>query len=656
MAFVSLLLQFCLLLPAASAQEIIESFIASSTREAPRQSEGDVTVLKDGTLLAAWSDFYGGSEDNAAARISAAKSTDGGRTWGPRYTLQENTGKANVMSVSFVRSRISGDLLLFHLRKNSLTDLKVYLRRSTDDGATFGEPVLVTPEEGYHVMNNARVIQLESGRLLAPISTTSQVWTKNDNFRTVVYFSDDDGRTWKRSQTLLSAPKRGAMEPGLIECKDGSVLQIIRTQTGRIWHSYSKDRGETWSEAAPWTIEAPESPSTLVRLPDTNEWLLVWNPNVEWKDPEKTVLGANHGGRRTPLVGAISSDEGKTWSKPREIETDPKVTYAYTSITPHGDRVLLSYYYFPIGSKDLSLRFKSIPRAWFTSASQAGAPALKVEPKPERLAIMRDGQHVADYVFSDEKTLRPHFRNVQAIPGVQVTRQHPPVPGVDAMDHDTMHPGIWLGFGDINGEDFWRNKARIEHVRFAGPVEAKDGVVTFVDESRLVSATGAPMGTLTSRIRLTARTDGLTMNWDATINAGEMDLVFGNQEEMGFGARVATPLAEKSGRGGLVKTSNGDVGAKLAWGKQAAWCSYGGLLDGKHTGIAILPDPANPHPTWWHTRDYGVFVANPFGARAGSAGGTLTLPKGQNLQLRFAAVLYASGQEMDVGKLFKEGS
>jgi hypothetical protein len=32
-------------------------------------------------------------------------------------------------------------------------------------------------------MNNARVIQLRSGRLLAPIATTARVWTKNDNFK-----------------------------------------------------------------------------------------------------------------------------------------------------------------------------------------------------------------------------------------------------------------------------------------------------------------------------------------------------------------------------------------------------------------------------------------------------------------------------------------
>lgn len=349
-----------------AAEEGFTSFIAPATLENPRNTEADILVLRDGSLLAAWADFYGGARDDAPARISAARSADGGRTWSARFTLQENTGKANVMSVSLLRSR-SGDVLFFYLQKNSLTDLKAYVRRSTDETRTWGEPVLVTPEAGYHVMNNARVLQLKSGRLLAPVATSAQVWTKNDNFRTVVYRSDDDGRTWTRGRTLLAAPKRGAMEPGLIEMKDGRVMQIIRTQTGFIWRSFSSDGGDTWTEAAPWNIESPEAPATLVRMPRSDDWLLVWNPHVTWSDPQKTVLGANHGGARTPLVAAVSRDEGLTWSPPRALESDPACTYAYTSVTFQGDRALLSYYHFPQGGKLLSLRFKSVPIASLTA-------------------------------------------------------------------------------------------------------------------------------------------------------------------------------------------------------------------------------------------------------------------------------------------------
>jgi len=353
--------------PARAAEEVIGSFIAVATAENPRNTEADVLVRHDGSLLAAWADFYGGSRDDAPARISAARSTDGGRTWGPRFTLQENSGRANVMSVSLLRSR-TGDVLFFYLQKNSLSDLKAYVRRSSDDAMTWSAPVLVTPEAGYHVMNNARVLQLRSGRLLAPVSTSQQVWTKNDDFRTAVYLSDDDGQSWRRGRTLLTAPKRGAMEPGLIELKDGRVMQIIRTQTGYIWRSFSSDGGETWTEAAPWNIEAPEAPSTLVSVPGTGDWLLVWNPIVAWGNPEKTVLGANHGGARTPLAAMVSRDEGQTWSRPRNLEGNLASTYSYPSVTFYGGRALLSYYDFPLGGKLLSLKFQSVPLAWFDAA------------------------------------------------------------------------------------------------------------------------------------------------------------------------------------------------------------------------------------------------------------------------------------------------
>ena len=103
-------------------------------------------------------------------------------------------------------------------------------------------------------------------------------------------------------------------------------------------------------------------------MPGTGDWLLVLNPNVTWADPARTVLGANHGGARTPLAARISRDEGATWGPPRNLEADPAATYAYTSVTFHEGRALLTYYHFPAGGKMLSLKFRSVPLGWFPSA------------------------------------------------------------------------------------------------------------------------------------------------------------------------------------------------------------------------------------------------------------------------------------------------
>lgn len=349
----SVYLSVLLLIPGWTlcSAEVFETVIAPATDHSPRNSEGDIVPLGDGSLLAAWSEFYGGNRDDSAARISARRSSDGGRTWGKRFTLRENTGAENVMSVSFVHLA-TDELLLFYLEKHSREDLDVLVTRSDDDGRTWGAPVLVTPEAGYHVMNNARVLRTSAGRLICPVATTERVWEKGHTFRTVCYLSDDAGRTWRRGRGEVTAPKRGAMEPGLIERADGRILQTIRTQTGRQWASLSDDGGDTWSEAAPWTVVSPEAPATLASLPDGSGWLLVHNPSLDTNN--------SHGGRRTPLVAALSKDEGETWSAPTMIESDPEFTYSYTSVDFLEGRVLLTYYVADAKGR-LSWKFKSLP-------------------------------------------------------------------------------------------------------------------------------------------------------------------------------------------------------------------------------------------------------------------------------------------------------
>ena len=76
-----------------SSDGIFSVDLAATTPTNPRNTEGDILVMSDGTLMYAWSDYYGGSEDHAGAVISAMHSTDGGHTWGPRFTLQENTSR-----------------------------------------------------------------------------------------------------------------------------------------------------------------------------------------------------------------------------------------------------------------------------------------------------------------------------------------------------------------------------------------------------------------------------------------------------------------------------------------------------------------------------------------------------------------------------------
>ena len=346
--------------PPPDPDEDIRRQVYTSTEEHPRYTEGSVIEGNDGALLFAVTQFDTTRSDFAHARIVARTSQDGGRTWSTTRTLQENTGKMNVMSVTLRRLRNLADPHqpwgLFFLQKNDYDDLDVYLRISEDDGDTFGKSILITDTAGYHVMNNDRVCRLSTGRLLVPVASTSDVRQEN-HFVSCCYLSDDGGLSWRRGTGRLDQPQRGAMEPEVVELEDGRVLMIVRTQLGHIAAAYSHDGGNTWGKPFRLSVAAPEAPATLRRIPASGDLLLIWNNNF--------TAGAGHGGKRTPLTAAISSDEGKTWHNVRNLEADPARGYAYTSLTFVGGRAVLTYYEDDPEAQRFSTWFRSLPVTWF---------------------------------------------------------------------------------------------------------------------------------------------------------------------------------------------------------------------------------------------------------------------------------------------------
>lgn len=339
--------------PKPNRKEDISPLIWKATKENPRYTEGSIIERADGSLLFAATEFHGSGSDFAKAHIVGRTSSDGGRTWGEKRVLQENTGGLNVMSVTL--RRLSSGLAIFYLQKNDFNDLDMYLRVSRDEGESFGKPTLVTADPGYHVVNNDRVTRLSSGRLLVPAASTADV-KKINHFVSHCYISDDGGETWRNGKGHVDAPKRGAMEPEVVELSDGRVLMIVRTQLGFIGKSYSKDGGDTWSKMETLGVRAPEAPSTLRRIPSTGDLVLIWNDTF--------TEGAGHGGKRTPLTAAISTDDGATWKTVGNLETDSDKTYAYTSLTFVQDRAVMSYWESD-RSGEYSCRFRSLPVSWF---------------------------------------------------------------------------------------------------------------------------------------------------------------------------------------------------------------------------------------------------------------------------------------------------
>lgn len=274
-----------------------------------------------------------------------------------------------------------------------------------------------------------------------------------------------------------------------------------------------------------------------------------------------------------------------------------------------------------------------------SSATDSATNGFQVERQKNQLRISLSGKPIVEFVFRDDKILRPYFSNARLLNGLKVTRNHPPVEGVDELDHANLHPGIWLAFGDINGDDFWRNKATMEHVRFVSEPAIKDEQLRFATECRLKKSDGEPLCLLKNEYTLTARPSGWLLIWSAEFHADKQTVTFGDQEEMGFGARMATTFTEKNG--GLIRSSTGQQSAKKTWGQRASWCDYSGAGPSSG-GIMLMASPKNFRESWWHNRNYGAFVSNPFGRKAMKQGqvSSISIAPGNRLRITFGALVH----------------
>lgn len=198
--------------------------------------------------------------------------------------------------------------------------LPTYTCRSTDDGKTWEKPVkLSEPWCGcIHSM-----IQMKSGRLVLVGQEIIPQW----RHATVMWVSDDLGKTWQRGDVLDygvgAHDHAGSIEGSVIERGDGSLYLLLRTESGFLWEATSRD-GFKWEGLKQSTIPSVTCCPQMARLSD-GRIALLWNAPPR-HDPKS-------GSSRVELSLALSSDETKSWSKPAIVAANyvpgGRVSYPY---------------------------------------------------------------------------------------------------------------------------------------------------------------------------------------------------------------------------------------------------------------------------------------------------------------------------------------
>lgn len=293
----------------------------------------------------------------------------------------------------------------------------------------------------------------------------------------------------------------------------------------------------------------------------------------------------------------------------------------------------------------------AIVLSYLTTALAVADEVTFDDSQPNQIIIKIDGQPIAHYVYKDPDISRPYFAHLRPPGGPQVSRTYPPVEGKDRTDHGTFHPGLWMAFGDISGNDYWRLAAPVKQTGYE--INADNNSFTVHNQYLDQQDPNRVVCEETCTYTIEPRPTGFLILWDSTFSSDKA-FYFGDQEEMGIGFRVATPIRVERETAGNIPEGNGQmvdaagrVNGSEIWGNASDWCDYSGLLDGKYVGMTLFCDPENFRPSWFHARDYGLLEANPFGREAFGKGekSRVDVGPGEKLRLRYGVLVHASTEE-----------
>ena len=315
-------------------------------------------------------------------------------------------------------------------------------------------------------------------------------------------------------------------------------------------------------------------------------------------------------------------------------------------------------------------------------AAAAGAPSVEVvaNEAEQRVDVLVDGQLFTAYLFPSTIE-KPVLYPIRSATGQTITRGFPldPMPG-ERVDHP-HHVGLWFNYGDVNGLDFWNNsddipaarKARygsIRHREIRGTESgAGEGVLEVTAE--WVNNEGKALLREDTRFEFTADETARNIDRITTLTALDEPVVFTDNKEGVLGLRVTRALehpatqpeifTDASGKATEVAVLNtvGVTGKSLTsvgiegeavWGTRAKWNSLSGIVDGAPVTVAIFDHPSNTgYPTYWHSRGYGLFAANPLAPQAMTEGDAeplvITLQPNESLTFRHRIAVIAGGAD-----------
>ncbi|MVN90059.1 sialidase [Mucilaginibacter sp. HME9299] len=272
-------------------------------------------------LVAAW--FGGTKERNPDVCIWVSRHVNGKWTEGINVAngIQNDTLRYPTWNPVLYQIP-GGELLLFYKIGPSPSTWKGYLKRSKDNGVTWGAQEAL-PEGYLGPIKNKPV--LVGKNLFCPTSVEGK-----GGWRIHFEVTADWGKTWKQIEVAKGPDTLEGIQPSILKHKDGRLQLLARSRNRALLTAWSSDQGMTWTPLEKTNLPNNNSGTDAVTLKDGRQ-LLIYNHVLP---PGKLAKGP-----RTPLNVSLSKD-GKTWYAALILEDSPISQYSYPSVIQTKDGMI----------------------------------------------------------------------------------------------------------------------------------------------------------------------------------------------------------------------------------------------------------------------------------------------------------------------------
>ena len=287
--------------------------------------------------------FDGGDHDTID--ILMRRSTDDGKTWSEPVCVADHADFPEPTMNNFVAIPDEATGLMHALFCNLYR--RAFHMTSRDDGLTWRDPVEITATfEGFRECYDWKLlaigpghgIQHSSGRLLASIWISPGTHFHLPNRAGAIY-SDDHGETWQAGGLPPVPTDECTNEGVLVELRDGRVMLNMRRNSprNRRFVSRSPDGRGPWSPCEETGDLFDPICFASLTRYDANT-LLFANPDAQTREmPGVWNLACD----RRNLTVRASFDDGETWPVARVLESGPS---AYSDMAVLKDKTICCLY------------------------------------------------------------------------------------------------------------------------------------------------------------------------------------------------------------------------------------------------------------------------------------------------------------------------